>query len=91
MSHDNKWIRNPFDITAMFTSSTVSTEEKQQLTGTSTEYGLGNSFKNVPPINFWLGLRNGFPVLAGKAAGFTATYNDLCEGESIFLLHLHEH
>jgi hypothetical protein len=58
MSDDNNWIRNPSDNAVIFTSNTLSTEEKEQLIEICTEYGSRNSFKRLPPINFWLGLRN---------------------------------
>jgi hypothetical protein len=81
MSDSNNCIPNPFDDTAIFASDTFCTEEKEQLTEVSTIYGLRNSFESHPVISCWLGLKNWFTVLVGKAVvvlvAFSTTY--LCE------------
>jgi hypothetical protein len=53
-------------ITAIFASNTETTEEKEQLIGISTKYGLRNCFKNLRVFSFWLAIRSLFPMLAGK-------------------------
>uniref|UniRef100_A0A8C3HDY0 Uncharacterized protein n=1 Tax=Chrysemys picta bellii TaxID=8478 RepID=A0A8C3HDY0_CHRPI len=80
ISGDNDWIRNPFDDTTISTQI-LNTEEKEKLIEISCDYELRRSFRNLSLINFWLSLRNEYPLLAEKAAAvllpFSTTY--LCE------------
>uniref|UniRef100_A0A674J7L1 HAT C-terminal dimerisation domain-containing protein n=1 Tax=Terrapene triunguis TaxID=2587831 RepID=A0A674J7L1_9SAUR len=80
ISGDNDWIRNPFDDTT-FSTQILKTEEKEKLIEISCDYELKRSFRNLSLINFWLSLRNEYPLLAEKAAAvllsFSTTY--LCE------------
>uniref|UniRef100_A0A674JCF8 HAT C-terminal dimerisation domain-containing protein n=1 Tax=Terrapene triunguis TaxID=2587831 RepID=A0A674JCF8_9SAUR len=77
---DNDWIRNPFDDTT-FSPQILNTEEKEKMIEISCDYKLRRSFRNLSLINFWLSLRNEYPLLAEKAAAvllpFSTTY--LCE------------
>ncbi|CAM5094066.1 unnamed protein product [Natator depressus] len=80
MSGDNDWICNPFDDTT-FSTQILNTEEKEKLIEISCDYELKRSFRSLSLINFWLSLRNKYPLLAEKAAAvllpFSTTY--LCE------------
>jgi hypothetical protein len=66
----------------------LSDEKKEQLWEISTEYGLRKDFKSLPLVSCWLGLRNEFPVLAGKA--FYCHFRYLFVQENLFFLQLYE-
>ncbi|CAM4544720.1 unnamed protein product [Lepidochelys kempii] len=80
MSGDSDWSRNRFDDIT-FSTQILNTEEKEKLIEISCDYELKRSFRNLSLINFWLSLRNKYPLLAEKAATvllpFSTTY--LCE------------
>jgi hypothetical protein len=60
LADTNKWIRNPFDESTIFSSQGLSTEDTDKLIEISSDYELKLKFKSLSLIKFWLSMRTEF-------------------------------
>lgn len=77
-STENDWIRSPFETNV---TAHLSTAEQEELIELSSDRILRNEFKSKSLENFWVQIRNEYPILSRKAVDlllpFASTY--LCE------------